>query len=139
MILYLIKEFGGTADIETLLQQKKNKASAINNAVEQCLDDFGFKKAWIRRKVIKNKETEKFLKWIRVPNDLPFPVLNLAMSHTVIDSGGQVFSGKELTGKKLLILTIGYDNIVVDSLVLTKDRKLTHKKGKIYLCVQSCA
>ncbi|MCK4966838.1 hypothetical protein KAS50_07395, partial [bacterium] len=62
LVLYLVKDYAGAPNIEGLLQKEKNKAAAIDGAVEQCLDDFGFKKEWVRRKVIKNKTTEKHLK-----------------------------------------------------------------------------
>ena len=135
LILYLVKDYAGAPNIEGLLQKEKNKAAAIDGAVEQCLDDFGFKKEWVRRKIIKDKTAEKYLKLVKVPVDLPFPILNLAIKSAVADSGGRIFSGREISGKNRLILTIGYENVTVDSIVLTKDRKLTHKKGKIALII----
>ena len=134
-ILYMMKECAGAPNVEELRLKEKNKAAAINGAVEQCLDDFGFKKEWVRRKVIKNKTVKKHLKLVKVPIDLPFPILNLAIKSAVADSGGMIFSGREISGKNRLILTIGYENVTVDSIVLTKDRKLTHKKGKIALII----
>ncbi len=129
-----IKYFIGTPDEE--ISKEKNLVLSIDKAVEDCLKAFDIQDNWINRKVIKiNNDINKKILIVRIPKDLAFSVFNLALTRAVTDSGGLIIEGKELTTSKGLILTAGYDNIVIDSLILKKDAKLTHKKGKIAIII----
>jgi len=117
------------------VSREKNLALSIDRAVENCLKSFDIQEKWIKKKIIKGNNIDKNIKEVRVPKDLPFAVINLALTNAVIDSGGLIIEGKELIQSKRLIITAGYNKIVADSLILIKDRKLIHKKGEIAIII----
>ncbi len=134
-IVYIIKNiFFGSRISE---EQQMNLALSIDRAIEGCLKVYDIQDSWIRRSIITRKDSDinKNVKLIRIPKDLPFSILNLAITKSVSDSGGKIFTGEEVSKSNSLIISAGYDDIVIDSLVLIKDGKLTYKKGKIALII----
>ncbi|NVM02854.1 MAG: divergent polysaccharide deacetylase family protein [Candidatus Helarchaeota archaeon] len=136
-IILIIKYLSSSSILKYSEERRINLALSIDKAVEYCLKEYDINEKWIRRNVIQHTDNNirKNIKWIRIPEDLPLPVLNLAIAKAVIDSGGRIIEGKEITRRNRLIITAGYDNIVVDSLILTKDKDLTYKKGKIAIII----
>ncbi len=136
-IILIIKSLTGPSDLKDSEERRISLAESIDNAVEDCLKEYDIQEKWIRRNTIqdRNNNIEKNIKSIRIPDDLSIPVLNLSITKAVIGSGGRIIEGNEITNRNRLIITVGYDNVVVDSLILTKDKKLTHKKGKIAIII----
>ena len=136
-IILIIKNLLAPSVLKNSEERKINLALSIDNAVEDCLKEYGIQEKWIRRNTIQNQNNniKKNIKSIRIPGDLSIPVLNLAITKAVIGSGGRIIEGNEITRRNRLIITVGCDNVVVDSLILTKDKKLTHKKGKIAIII----
>jgi len=136
-IILIIKNLTAPSSLKNSEERRINLALSIDNAVEDCLREYGIQEKWIITNTIqdRNNNIKKNIKSIRIPKDLPIPVLNLAITKAVIGSGGEIIEGKEITSRNRLIITAGYDNVVVDSLILTKDEKLTHKKGKIAIII----
>jgi len=136
-IILIIKYLSSSSILNYSEERQVNLASSIDQAVEYCLKEYDIRENWIRRNVVQHKKDNmrKNIKWIRIPEDLPFTVLNLAIAKAVIDSGGRIIEGKEIARRNRLIITAGFGNVVVDSLILTKDKDLTHKKGKIAIII----
>ena len=136
-IIFIIKNLTTPSSLKNSEEREINLALSIDNAVERCLKEYGIQEKWIRRNTIqdRNNNIKKNIKSIRIPEDLSIPVLNLAITKAVISSEGRIIEGNEITSRNRLIITVGYDNVVVDSLILTKDKALTHKKGKIAIII----
>lgn len=136
-IVYIVKNISDFFGNRISEEQEMNLALSIDRAIEECLKVYDIQDSWIKRSVItsKNSDINRNVKLIKVPKDLPFSIINLAITKSVSDSGGKIFTGEEVSKGNRLIVTAGYDDIVVDSLVLIRDGKLTYKKGKIALII----
>ena len=136
-IILIIKSLTGPSSLKDSEERRVSLVLSIDNAVEDCLKEYDIQEKWIRRNTVqdRNINIEKNIKSIRIPYDLSIPVLNLAVTKAVIGAGGRIIEGNEITNRNRLIITVGYDNVVVDSLILTKYKKLTHKKGEIAIII----
>lgn len=112
---------------------------SIGKGVLQVCGRFGFKPQWISVK--EGKRQKKDLKWpkrvwrIRIPADLPLAVVSLEFTKTAVDSGGAVIWGEENLATRQSFLALGLENLTCDSLILTQDGRISHRKGKITLII----
>ncbi len=111
--------------------------SAIGEGIFQAFINSGIKREWISVREEKDPESEWSRRiWnITVPADLPFAVVSLEITRAVRDSGGCIISGRETPNRRRLLIAAGLPGHVSDSLIVTKDGTVSHRKGLIALII----